>query len=159
MQEFFKPTSLVIDKSVRGLCLKPYPGHPKGCPNFNKKDGCPPQAKMIGDIIDLDKPTYVIYNQYDFGKHLAKMRANNPNWSQRQLECCLYWQGSARKQLKEKIAKVKSKYPQLEINMCPEACGVNITETMRSLGIELEWFPKNYAYQVAVAGTKKETYG
>jgi hypothetical protein len=26
----------VIDYSVRGLCVKPYYNHPKGCPNFIK---------------------------------------------------------------------------------------------------------------------------
>jgi len=38
-----------------------------------------------------------------------------------------------------------------------EANGVNVTATMKKIGIELEWPPREYAYQVAVLGRKKRT--
>ena len=34
----------------------------------------------------------------------------------------------------------------------PEACGVNITETMKKIGVNLEWPPRSVTYQVAIAG-------
>ncbi len=43
----------VIDYSVRRLCVKPYPNHKKGCPNFNKKEGCPPTADFFDKVYDL----------------------------------------------------------------------------------------------------------
>lgn len=37
--------------------------------------------------------------------------------------------------------------------LTPEAHGVNLTETMRSAGIVLEWPPDRLAYQIVLAGT------
>jgi hypothetical protein len=50
----------IISYDLREVCLMPYHNHPKGCPNWNKKEGCPPQAEKIEDIIDIKKPIYVI---------------------------------------------------------------------------------------------------
>jgi hypothetical protein len=41
------------------------------------------------------------------------------------------------------------------VSKCPEAMGVDITSTMSSIGIELEWPPKNITYQVSIAGVIK----
>jgi len=49
----------VIDYSVRGLCAKSYPNHPKGCPNFNKRKECPPKAKLIDQIFRFRKNPYI----------------------------------------------------------------------------------------------------
>lgn len=38
------PTTAVCDPAIRGLCLRPYYQHPKGCPNYGKKGDCPPRA-------------------------------------------------------------------------------------------------------------------
>lgn len=143
----------VINLSVRGLCVKPYYNHSKGCPNWNKKVGCPPQAKLLYDILDFQKPIYCIYNIFDFASHINKMKNNHPDWSERQLECCLYWQGTARKQLKNEIKKfLKEHDDDMVIISCPEACGVDITATMKTIGEELEWPPVILTYQVALAG-------
>jgi len=86
----------VVDLSVRGLCPKPYPLHARGCPNFGKKAGCPPQCGTISKVLDLSAPVWAIWNVFDFGGHVAKMRVAHPDWSGRQLACCLYWQPKAR---------------------------------------------------------------
>ena len=82
------------------------------------------------------------------------MREKHPEWSKRQLECCLYWQGTARKSLREKIKLFKIEYPNLFIAKCPEGSGTNLTETMKQININLEWPPKNYTYQIVLAGIK-----
>lgn len=150
----YKMVSIVIDKSLRSLCKRPYYNHARGCPNYNKKDGCPPKALHIENVLDLSNPIYCIFNKFDFKSHVDKMRGRHPEWSIRQLECCLYWQGTARKKLKSEITNFKEKHPALKIVMCPEACGVNITETMRLINIDLEWPPKTVTYQVVLAGTE-----
>jgi hypothetical protein len=38
----------------------------------------------------------------------------------------------------------------------PEAQGVNLTETMKNVGIILEWPPEKLAYQIVLSGIKKE---
>lgn len=149
----------VIDYSVRGLCSRPYEGHKKGCPNFGDptKLRCPPQAPKIEDVIDLEKPIFAIYNRFDFAAHVARMYETKPGRTKRQAECCLYWQGTARKQLKGEIALFKQKHPaDWWISTTPEACGINVTATMKSIRVELEWPPVNFTYQVALAGTPLE---
>jgi hypothetical protein len=142
----------VIDYSVRNLCFKPYPRHPKGCPNFGKRDTCPPKALYYDKVYDLTKHVYAIYNVFDFKEHVDKMKSKHPLWSENQLRCVLYWQGSARKSLKNKILEFLKENREYQVETCPEAMGVNVTETMKNVGIILEWFPENVAYQVALAG-------
>jgi predicted metal-binding protein len=142
-----------IDHSVRGLCVKPYYNHPKGCPNFNKRPSCPPQAPLLDKILNLSKPIHIAYNRFDLAQHVRIMKSKHSTWSQRQLECCLYWQGKARKQLRLKVEAFLENNGNGAVLYCPEACGVDITKTMRSIGIKLEWPPKIYTYQVALIGT------
>lgn len=142
----------VVDLSVRGLCAKPYPGHNRGCPNFGKRTSCPPRCGTILELLDLARPAYVIFNAFDLAGHVARLRHRHPDWSERQLKCCLYWQGGARKRLREEVGKFLAEHPGQTVLYCPEACGVNVTATMASIGICLEWPPETVAYQVALAG-------
>jgi hypothetical protein len=146
-------TKPIIDSSVRSLCRNPYPGHRNGCPNWNRRPTCPPQAKLLPDILDLSKPVYCIYNVFDLSAHLAKMHAKHPNWTDRQIRCCLYWQSKARKELREKLKLFLSEHPEFIVLTTPEACGVDVDATMASLGAKLEWPPVSLAYQVALVGS------
>jgi len=132
------------------LCRKSYSGHSKGCPNYNNRPSCPPVALRWDKLIK--PPIYAIWNIFPFGQHVDKMRTKHPLWSERQARCCLYWQGTARKQLREKVTRFLIDYPNLKILWCPEANWVNVTETMQSIGIKLEWPPVKYAYQIVLAG-------
>jgi len=142
----------VLDEGMRMLCLRPYPGHSKGCQNFGKKVGCPPKAPLLHETLDLGQPVWAVYNVFDMAGHVAKMRGLHPSWSMRQLVCCLYWQKKARKSLREEIAKFLEGHPGTRIIACPEAQGVNLTATMISAGIEMEWPPVNRAFQIVLAG-------
>ncbi len=93
----------VIDHKVRGLCTKPYPNHKKGCPNFEIKKGCPPSAPYFEKYYDMEKPIYAIINRFACKPHTNKMRLAHPDWSDRQINCVLYWQGRARKYLKAHV--------------------------------------------------------
>lgn len=148
----FIQVSPVIDYNVRSLCIRPYPGHPKGCPNYGKKEGCPPNAPLFDKRYDLSRPAYAIINKFDFAKHVNRMKERHPEWSKRQLECCLYWQPRARKQLLQQIKYFLIYHPGYAVTTCPEAMGVDVTASMRNIGIELEWPPETVTYQVALAG-------
>ena len=168
----YKQVTPIIDCSVRSLCIKPYPGHKNGCPNFNYKQGCPPRAKLFDKAFDLSQPVFAIYNAFDFKSHVERMRAANPTWTQRQLTCCYYWQNTARKQLTKELAYFMITHLDYHVAVAfykgldkdldplfkkviispPEAMGVEITKTMASIEVELEWPPVNVAYQVALAG-------
>ena len=149
---FYVQVETVANPNIVGLCLQPYHNHPKGCPNWGKKKSCPPEAKPVGKIIDMRRPTYCVYNVFDFAGHINKMRKKHPAWSYYQLRCCLYWQGTARKQLREKLTTFLELFLDYTVLLTPEACGVDVTATMASAGIVLEWPPENVVYQVALAG-------
>jgi len=141
----------VYEPSVRAVCVKAYPLHPHGCPNFAHKDTCPPKAPKLPEVFDLTRPCYAIINSFDLGNHVTAMQLKHPEWSARQLTCCLYWQPKARKMLEMLIAAFVAKHPGHVIARCPEAMGLNVTETLRRAGVEMEWPPVNIALQVALA--------
>lgn len=143
----------VVDLSVRFMCLQKYTNHPKGCPNYEQKDGCPPYAPTIYELINPQLPVWVIWNVFDFAGHCERMKEKHPHWSKRQIACCLYWQPKARKELRETIKQFEIRQPQKHhIVMNPEGAGVNVTATMKSIGIKLQWPPVNKTYQVVLAG-------
>jgi hypothetical protein len=148
--------TLVIDHAVRGLCQKAYPNHPKGCPNFKKCSRCPPKAPLIGDVLDLSRPTWVVWSTFDLGRHVRDLRLKHPAWSDRQLRCCLYWQPRARAGLGKVITDFLVDHIGLHVLWTPEACGVDVTATMARAGEILEWPPRGTTYQVVVAGSWKE---
>lgn len=142
----------VLDSRVRGLCVKPYDGHKKGCPNFNDpkhSHRCPPGAPLFDTYFDLNQPVYVVLNEFDLAQHVTRMKLRNPTWTDRQLRCVLYWQQTARKQLSEKLEAALAILLGYEATWCPEGMGVNVTATLENAGILLEWPPIRIARQVA----------
>jgi len=158
MQAFTQ--EITIDYSVRNLCFRPYPNHPKGCPNHGKRAICPPRCPRLEDYFDLSRGFWVVWIVFDFAAHRRKMRRKHPNWSQRQIDCCLYWQQTANKMLREAVQDVEYYLEgrgNWKTTYCPEAMGVNVTATMKNLGIELEWPPQNVVHKVAIIGIRKES--
>jgi hypothetical protein len=152
----YVPVQPVLDMSVRGLCSRPYPGHPHGCPNFMRAERCPPKAPTLPDVFDMSSPFFAVYSRFPLGEHVRMMTLKHPDWSPRQISCVLYWQGSARKNLRHEITRFRVIHPLLDwlIETTPEAYGVNVTETMRAAGVELPWPPREFAYHVALAGVR-----
>ena len=142
---------ILLTESSGDLCRLEYPNHPDGCPNYGKKNGCPPMAKSLKSLIK-SSPIYVIWTVFAFGRHVQKMKLRHPGWSERQARCCLYWQGAARKQLRIKVNDFLLVHPDMRIIWCPEASGVNVTKTMAVVNLILEWPPETIAYQVVLAG-------
>jgi hypothetical protein len=143
----------IISRRMRAMCVKPYPLHPKGCPKFGLCESCPPAIRFFEDYFDLSQPVYAVWNIFPIGEHVARMRMAHPDWSERQLHCVLYWQAGARKRLESEIAEFLLTHPGLVVTRCPEAMGLNVTETLAAAGVTLEWPPMQFALQVAVAGT------
>lgn len=139
----------VLNASVRSICKRPYPRHPKGCPNWNKKAGCPPQARLFQNEYDVNREIVAVWNVFDLFGHVRRLHEKHPNWTRAQLECCLYWQGTARKQLRAEVQEALKEHPGAVAIMCPEAMGVDVTATMCSVGVDLEWPPVTVTIQVA----------
>jgi len=61
-----------------------------------------------------------------------------PGWSDRQCRNPLYWQGGVRKRLKEKCRAFGCNI----ILDIPEACGVEVFETMKNAGVIIDRHPE-----------------
>ena len=145
---------LRINLKARDWCRLPYPDHPHGCPNYGKKDVCPPTAPLITDFIDVSDQVGLVYVRFDLEAWAAKMKKRHMNWSERQCRNLLYWQGAVNAYL---YTKLLSFTPIDRIyTMCPEAMGVNIISTLKRAGVPIELKPKKYVHKVALFGFPKE---
>jgi hypothetical protein len=114
---------------------------------------------MFAAVYDLASSVYAVINEFDFAGHVSRMRAKFPAWSDRQVGCVLYWQPTARKAHAEAIADFLRSHPGYGADTCPEAGGVNVTETLRLAGVELEWPPQTVARQVALCAKRIDPVG
>jgi hypothetical protein len=112
-------------------------------------------APWLSHAFEMNQPFWLIVNRYPFGEHVEKMRSKHPDWTDRQLSCCLYWQGTARKQLDLLIKEFWVEHPGARVARCPEAMGLDVTATLKSVGVEIQWPPRDFALQVALAGTER----
>ena len=121
-------------------CTAPYPGHPKGCPNFPK--GCTRSFDFESER--NRRQWYAVVEEFDLIQHAAEMKKKHPDWSDRQCRNPLYWQGGVRKRLREKAYRLDPKLHEWGHMYMPitEAHGVNLFETMARVGIILERKPK-----------------
>ena len=145
---------LIIDYRARTWCTLPYYGHPKGCPNYNKSPKCPPQVERVEDYFDLSQKHWFAIVDFDLGAHKQKMKKLHPNWTEHQLKCVLYWQGSVRKRLKELCESFL--FDGVVYNTIPEAMGVHVINTMQKLGFDIQRQVTKKVYKVALIGYKKE---
>jgi hypothetical protein len=88
-------------------------------------------------LLPKDIRWVAIIETFDLKAHAEKMKAKHPHWSERQCRNPLYWQGGVRKRLREKAEKLNGDI----ILDIPEACGVEVFETMKLVGINLERKP------------------
>ena len=137
---------------AREWCKLPYPGHTKGCPNYNNRPSCPPGVSLIEEFLNLQRPIHLIIVSFDLLDHIANMLGKHPEWSIRQAKCVLYWQGGVNKRLVNEC-KVFTKLNSGTITtICTEAMGVNVIETARHCGIPIQTKPTDWVYKIAIGG-------
>jgi hypothetical protein len=141
---------IFIDKRTWEWCQLPYPGHPKGCPNYDHKIGCPPNSPFINEVADMNKSFYFAIVVFNLENHVKNMQIRHPSWSYRQLSCCLYWQGGVKRELKETADAATRFYPGTVHILCPEAMGVNVFRTLKFHGMTIETRPKMLVSKVAL---------
>lgn len=148
---------LILNPLARGeWCLLPYPGHPKGCPNYNRSKICPPVAPLVVDFVDLERPLWFVVVDFNLKEHVARMMALHPNWSGRQTRCVLYWQGGVKSRLVASAKQFCSDHPGTHHTLCPEAMGVNVFATARGIGLPIRPNPTELVFKIALIGYKKE---
>lgn len=148
-----------IDLRCRGFCKLPYPGHKKGCPNYDKHEECPPKVKTVDQIFNLDNELYFAVQTFDLKSHINYMHQKHPDWSDAQLRNLLYWQGGVRKKLIEKTKEfIEDRSNGAMIyTLFPEAMGVMVIDTTQEHGIPIEKKPTDTIYKIALVGYPKRT--
>lgn len=147
---FTGPVEAVCDPKMIAHCRDKYPRHPKGCPNWGEKIGCPPKVRFFPNV--YSKEVYIAAVKFNFADYLSLRRRDHPNWTDRALRNPLYWQGHVNSELEQLMFKHLSTHPEItgEIVLSPEAMGVNLFETCAKAGIYLEKTPTHFAYKVAL---------
>lgn len=159
---FYRIKKLIVSSKIGDWCLREYPGHPKGCPNYGKKDGCPPGTgpDSLGCLFDLSKPLYFIHSEFDLAEHARRMKEKHPQWSDRQCRCVLYWQPASRKRLSTEVSVFMHKFGFNQYTTCPEGLGVNVYATARLAGLRLEKIRNiSICRHVALVGLKAHRGG
>lgn len=123
-------------------CVVSYHGHPKGCPNFDKCDRCPPKVPLYKN----GSKFIIVAVQYNLAARAAELKKSNPTWSERQCRCCLYWQGTARKVLRN---HVRENLPGYEWEETPEARGAHVFRMMSTAGYIMDKQAKQFVWKVA----------
>lgn len=148
--------SLKIDPRVRDWCKLRYPGHPKGCPNYNKSSDCPERVKLIGEVFNLTEGHWFIIEPFDIKAHAWRMKLLHPKWSDRQCRCVLYWQNRVKSKLRREcmifISGMEQPEGDIIYTLIPEAMGVNVFRTCHRLGIKMRKNPQDILYKVALVG-------
>lgn len=129
---------LVTTTKTGNWCLLSYPNHPHGCPNYNKRNTCPPLAPSISKILDLNYPMYLAFSSFDLQAHVGRMMLKHPTWSMKQLKNVLYWQGTSRKQMRIRARAVMTLTGSDTSIECPEGMGVNVYATCLLSGLILQ---------------------
>jgi len=153
---FFRgPVEVVCQpRIIRPLCAAAFYKHSKGCPNLGIKAGCPPRASLFTGVFEPE--VYVVAVKFDLAEYVAKKRLEHSNWTQRALENPRHWQGHVRSILREACETRCRVYPDYVSVTNAEAMGVNLTDTLRNVGIILEWPPRKAVYQVSLLAKPKK---
>lgn len=143
---------VIFDPRARGsYCKTPYPNHPNGCPNY---PDCIFKHPSFATI-PKDHTWFAIIEEFDLRAHAKNMLVKHPHWTDRQCRNPLYWQGGVRKRLMDKARKFKGDYLGWILDI-PEACGVEVFETMKLAGVHLEKTHPETVKKVMLVGIRKD---
>jgi len=139
--------------SPRSMCIRPYHNHPKGCPNFGKKEGCPPNIPMFDQVYDINKPIYLIINEFNLLEHVNNMKKTHPDWSNYQLYNSRYWQGKSISVNKKVSYAWINEHSNLVLTNWVENMGVDLVKTLKQSDIDLVFKEKlEIARRISCAG-------
>ena len=152
-QDCFNCSNIETCNSPRSMCIRAYHNHPKGCPNFGKKDGCPPNIPMFDQVYDVNKPVYLIINEFNLLEHTNNMKKIHPDWSNYQLYNSRYWQGKIISTNKKVSYAWVNQHPNLVLTNWVENMGVDLVKTLKQVDIDLVFKEKlEIARRISCAG-------
>lgn len=148
-------SSVVYERKIQFYCKRPFPAHPEGCPNFGVKKGCPPNEKLIDEIIDLEKDVFLIITEFHFKDYTNKFDVLSDAWFERE-----NWEPLAKKQHAREVDEFLKEHTNYTADDCPEARGVNLgamLQEQKEIKLDWTWPPKptSTTYVISLAGFKR----
>lgn len=156
------PHDIIFTPKTKLWCQLPYPNHPHGCPNYNKSPLCPPNSpEFTMDSLYGYKKLILLWVEFNFNQYKQEMGKKHPSFSQKQVECCLYYQNTLKNMLKLEITKYS---PSLILGCgsgfgscySMESVGINVMMTLKKLQIPFEVKPKTKILLCTLLGLQKE---
>lgn len=117
-----------------------------GCPNFGNVD-CPPNIEHISEAFREDS-MHLLTVEFPFQEYIDIKKEKHPKWGNRALINQRHWQGHLKSILDRYWERMRDRYPNHVVIRNPEAMGVNIEETMKKLGIKLQWCEQNEKHEI-----------
>ena len=158
IKEYEVTGKLVLDERARGeWCQLSYPNYPNGCPNYGKKPECPPNSKHVKTVFNLNEKHWFIVAEFDLKKQSDRMRASNPNWTEKQCRNSRLWQSSVHKKIRDEIyALIERKIGfHYVYTLEPEAMGIHVIKTAKNLGIPIKTTLKDTIFKIGLVGYPK----
>lgn len=146
--------------SPRSMCIRPYKDHPYGCPNYGKLLTCPPNIPCMFDQIFDISDVYAVVTKFYLEEYFNKRRERRPDLAEGQIRNIRVWQPIALKEndyaISDFYKENKNKIDYVSTRLL-ECMGVDVINTMKSVGINITFPVKDYAYRIAfIARVYKE---
>lgn len=148
--------TVIFSEKTREWCKLPYPGHPRGCPNYGKNEKCPPRSKIRTDILERHESFILAYATFDVTGYVTRMKLVHPDWSDRQLRNSRYWQGSLKKML---LDFIRTNFDYKEIlgagsgfmnSQSMESAGIDVFATLNRNGITFDRTARKFIIMVSL---------
>lgn len=105
---------------------------------YGTRPECPPKALYVEEVLDLNRPTYLVYQEFNLEGYVEGRRKLFPDWTEAQLRNVLYWQNGNLAALRRKVDSAHRLLRTGTALMKPEANGVNLYRTAAASGLRLE---------------------
>ena len=124
------------------LCRQAYYKHPKGCPNYNRRENCPPNTLHIFQQYD-PLSIHILCVKFPFLEYISQKELLHPDWTVRALTNQRHWQGHLKGEVRRYWEEIKGEYPLHKLIENPEGQGVNVQKTLKRYDINLKWCEQN----------------
>jgi len=129
-------------------CLRPYEGHPHGCPKYEKcKPWRYPDFSRLSGYL-----WFAVVEEYDLEAHAARQAEKHQGWTYKQLRNPRHWQRGVMKRLREKAYRNSNRLMGDVVLEVPEASGVNVLHTMAMAGHPLRMKKPKIVCKVMLVG-------
>jgi predicted metal-binding protein len=154
--------------TTKCFCTIPYKNNKYGCPNYNKRPTCQPQAPYLESIKTEFKKFYLVYAEFDLKTYSDYIRFKHPTFTDDQTHNNRFYQNSVKKLLRIEIERVKDSNRSFKILGCGsgfyndicsmEAVGINVFDTCKNNNIILDKNPKDKVVFVCLLYGNKPIY-